>query len=97
MAMGNGKHMLPMKAEIRRIIGKEAGEIVTVRLDERLKMFSCTSTFDPDLHLVVDGVPVSADRVDDTVHVFRLQSPGREVRIVSRSSVPAELDVASPT
>jgi hypothetical protein len=29
--------MLPMKAEIRRIIGKEVGEIVTVRLDERLK------------------------------------------------------------
>jgi hypothetical protein len=64
------------------------------RLDERLEMFGCTSTFDPDLHLVVDGVPVSADRVDDTVHVFRLQSPGREVRIVSRSSVPAELDAA---
>ena len=37
MAMGNGAHMLPMKAEIRRIIGKEVGEIVTVRLDERLK------------------------------------------------------------
>ena len=37
MAMGDGTHMLPMKAEIRRIIGKEAGEIVTVRLDERLK------------------------------------------------------------
>lgn len=37
MAMGNGTHMLPMKAEIRRIIGKEVGETVTVRLDERLK------------------------------------------------------------
>ena len=37
MAMGDGTHMLPMKAEIRRIIGKEAGEIVTGRLDERLK------------------------------------------------------------
>jgi hypothetical protein len=37
MAMGDGTHMLPMKAEIRRIIGKEVGEIVTVRLDERLK------------------------------------------------------------
>ena len=37
MAMGNGKHMLPMKAEIRRTIGKEVGETVTVRLDERLK------------------------------------------------------------
>ncbi|MGA7926725.1 MAG: DUF1905 domain-containing protein [Candidatus Sulfotelmatobacter sp.] len=36
MAMGDGTHMLPMKAEIRRIIGKEVGEIVTVRLDERL-------------------------------------------------------------
>jgi hypothetical protein len=35
--MGNGKHMLPMKAEIRRTIGKEVGETVTVRLDERLK------------------------------------------------------------
>jgi hypothetical protein len=37
MAMGDGTHMLPMKAEIRRIIGKEVGEIVIVRLDERLK------------------------------------------------------------
>lgn len=36
MAMGDGTHMLPIKAEIRRIIGKEVGEIVTVRLDERL-------------------------------------------------------------
>jgi hypothetical protein len=36
MAMGGGKHMLPIKAEIRRIIGKEVGETVTVRLDERL-------------------------------------------------------------
>ena len=65
------------------------------RLDERLKAFGCTTTFDPDLHLVVDGVSVSADRVDDTVHVFRLENSACEVRIVSRSSVPAELDVAS--
>jgi len=37
MARGDGTHMLPIKAEIRRSIGKEAGETVTVRLDERLK------------------------------------------------------------
>jgi hypothetical protein len=37
MAMGDGRHMLPMKAEIRRIISKEVGETVTVRLAERLR------------------------------------------------------------
>jgi hypothetical protein len=37
MAMGDGTHMLPIKAEIRRIIGKQVGETVTVRVDERLK------------------------------------------------------------
>ena len=37
MAMGDGTHMLPIKAEIWRIIDKEVGETVTVRLDERLK------------------------------------------------------------
>jgi hypothetical protein len=36
MATGDGKHMLPVKAEIRKIIGKEAGDLVTVRLEKRL-------------------------------------------------------------
>jgi len=37
MARGDGTHMLPIKAEIRRIIGKEVGETVFVRVDERRK------------------------------------------------------------
>jgi hypothetical protein len=36
MAMGDGTHMLPVKADVRKAIGKEAGDSVTVRLEERL-------------------------------------------------------------
>jgi hypothetical protein len=36
MAMGNGQHMLPVKTEVRRAIGQEAGDRVTVVLEERL-------------------------------------------------------------
>ena len=36
MAMGEGQHMLPIKAEIRQAIGKGEGDTVTVCLVERL-------------------------------------------------------------
>ncbi len=37
MAMGDGTHMLPVKADVRKAIGKEAGDSVTVRLEERIE------------------------------------------------------------
>jgi uncharacterized protein DUF1905 len=37
MAMGDGTHKLPVKADLRKAIGKEAGRRVTVRLEERLR------------------------------------------------------------
>jgi Domain of unknown function (DUF1905) len=37
MAMGDGRHMLPVKAEVREAIEKEAGDSVSVVLEERLE------------------------------------------------------------
>jgi len=36
MAQGGGTHRLPVKAKLRKAIGKEAGDTVHVRIDERI-------------------------------------------------------------
>jgi hypothetical protein len=36
MAMGDGTHKLPVRANIRKVIGKEVGDTVAVLLEERI-------------------------------------------------------------
>jgi Domain of unknown function (DUF1905) len=36
MALGDGRHKLPVKSDVRRAIGKDVGDTVTISLEQRI-------------------------------------------------------------
>lgn len=36
MALGDGRHKLPVKADVRKAIGKDVGDTVSISLEERM-------------------------------------------------------------
>jgi hypothetical protein len=65
------------------------------RLLARAAALGNTTTSDPGLHLVADGVAVPPLSIADGVYRFALQRPTGDLWLASRSAAPAESDAAS--
>ena len=63
------------------------------RLNERAGRPDLALTDDPDLHLLVDGVRLDAEEVEPSIWRFRLPGPVNDLRVVSRTAIPAMLGI----
>ena len=75
------------------VTGGKALAAAHARLAERAIRMATTE--DDDLHLLVDGTQLRPTQTEGTTLRFTVPARAAEVRIVSRSVVPAELDQAS--
>jgi Hint domain len=72
----------------------ESGDVlqkIRRKLDDRVESFGCTTTFDPALCLLADGREIPPDVVDGCIYRFELTEQPTELRIMSRSGIPAEI------
>jgi ELWxxDGT repeat protein len=68
---------------------------IRAALFARAAAFGDTLDGDPDLHLVVDGEVVHPDRATGCLYRFIIPAGSTAVRLVSRSTVPAEVEPES--
>jgi hypothetical protein len=78
-----------------RISDGDVLEGIRRELAARLEGLDFTTTFDPDIRLMVDGRPINAERSNGCVYRFILEETPHDVHILSRSSIPAEISVSS--
>ena len=88
LPVGDATPCLPIVAEGPALLA------IRSKLAERAEACSFTTTKDADLHLLVDGVAVYPVSVERGSYRFDIAQPTADVRIVSRSAVPAEIDPA---
>lgn len=89
LPVGDATPCLPIVSEGPALAAIRAG------LAARAEACGFGHTADADLHLLVDGVAVYPTAVDRGTSRFEIAGPSLDVRIVSRSAVPAESDPAS--
>lgn len=72
-----------------------AAQQARAQLLTRARLLGHTVTRDPDLHLLINGHRLRPATVAGHLHRFDISGRVTELRLVSRSGVPAELDPAS--
>ena len=80
-----------------RIEDGEALARVRRGLERRLALCGHVTTFDPELRLLVDGDELAPESVSGRRYRFRLRQQPTEVRMLSRVSIPAEVQASTDT
>jgi hypothetical protein len=65
------------------------------KLNERLESLGFGKSKDPALHLLVDGCETPPDVVQGTTYLFRLTKRPADLRLLSRTSIPAAIDAGT--